>query len=412
VVPWQEIVDNLSDALVALSVNRDPIAVNPAAETMLGTSSPGRPVIEGLIRSNQWLGRMVDICLESGQILGDPEAILTAGGHEITVRAAVSPLLNDQGRCEGAIILLHDLAPEKSAEQTLGSGAGERLSPAGLAHEVKNPLTGIKGAAELLAAMFPGDARAQQYCGLILEGVTRITALVEQVLAMSGPARLRREPVNIHELLHHALAMAGLYPQAPDGIVVQQLFDPSLPEVNGDAQALERAFLNLIRNAVEAIGPAPGAAQSSAPAEKALGTIRLITRMETQFRLASAGRKHQLLRIEIRDSGKGMSEEEMGQLFTPFFTTKPAGNGLGLVLSQRIIALHGGKLWAMRGGVNEQPPSAKTESDYGHPPKPAGRASKKAGEAAARNDDEERGEVRGMTFCLTLPIGDTPGAGG
>lgn len=406
-VPWQEIVDNLSDALVALSANRDPIAVNAAAETMLGTSNPSRSLIEGLLRSNQWLGRMVELCLEKGQNCGDPEAVLSAGGHEITVRAAVSPILNGQGRCDGAIILLHDLAPEKSAEHTLGHGAAERLSPAGLAHEVKNPLTGIKGAAELLAGMFPGDARAQQYCGLILEGVNRITALVEQVLAMSGPARLKSEPVNIHQLLHHVLAMAGLHPQAPAGIILQQHFDPSLPEINGDARALERAFLNLVRNAVEALDEAPGTAQSSGAAGKVQGTIRLITRMETQFRLAAEGRNRHFLRVEIRDSGKGMTEEQVGQLFTPFFTTKPAGNGLGLVLSQRIIALHGGKLWAMRGGVSDEPLD-KAAAGYEHPPKPASGGSKRRGQAAARDADEDRRELRGMTFCVTLPVAETP----
>jgi two-component system, NtrC family, nitrogen regulation sensor histidine kinase GlnL len=126
--------------------------------------------------------------------------------------------------------------------------------------------------------------------------------------------------------------MAGLYPPGDSSIKVEQIFDPSLPEVVGDAAALERVFLNLFRNAIEAIdGP---------------GMIRLRTRIESKFRLR-LGREHRrYLRVEVSDSGKGMTVAEQAQLFTPFFTTKPGGNGLGLVLSQRIIALHEGKLWA------------------------------------------------------------------
>ncbi len=236
--------------------------------------------------------------------------------------------------------MLHDLSHEKEAAEAASSGdLSLRLSPAGLAHEVKNPLTGIKGAAELMAGMYPDDGRAQQYCDVILTGVERITSLVEQVLAVSAPARMSLAPVNIHQVLHSTMRMAGLFPNPPDGLSIIQDFDPSLPDVVGDTGALERAFLNLIKNAVEAIG--------------ASGTIRLHTRIETEFRMTAQGQRRQFLRVEISDSGPGISEEQLSQLFTPFFTTKPAGTGLGLVLCQRIIALHGGRLWAQRGGVDK-----------------------------------------------------------
>ena len=241
------------------------------------------------------------------------------------------------------MVLLHDLALHRGAAQALGASESDlKLSPAGLAHEVKNPLTGIKGAAELLATRLRSDPRAQQYCGLILEGVNRITALVEQVLAASSPQRLSFEPVNIHRVLHQALMMAGLHPHPPNGVTIEQLFDPSLPEISADAAALERTFLNLVRNAAEAIGTA--------------GMIRLRTRMETEFRLSAEGRRRHFLRVEVSHSGRGMNTAEMAQLFTPFFTTKPSGTGLGLVLSQRIVAAHGGKLWAEAGGIDSSRP--------------------------------------------------------
>jgi two-component system nitrogen regulation sensor histidine kinase GlnL len=357
---WRDIIESLPDAILVLSRERQPIAANPAAETMLSASTIGRLHIVDLLDHNPWLERMVRTALESGQTVGDPDAVLAVGPRSVTVRAEVSPLLTADGRPDCAIVMLHDLSHEKSAAQAAEPGESSmRLSPAGLAHEVKNPLTGIKGAAELLAAMYPADARAQQYCAVILDGVNRIAALVEQVLAVSAPQRLAHDPVNIHQVIHEALRMAGLFPIPPEGIAIEQDFDPSLPPVIGDAAALERALLNLIKNAVEAIGPS--------------GAIRLHTRMETEFRMTAEGRRLQFLRVEIADSGPGMTEQELGQLFTPFYTTKPAGTGLGLVLSQRIIALHGGRLWAIRGGL-------RYPARRGEPP-------------------------AGMTFRITLPVG-------
>jgi two-component system nitrogen regulation sensor histidine kinase GlnL len=358
---WRDIVDSLPDAIVVVSKDGCPLKVNAAAETIFGTSIVGAHQLADLLGQNPWLHKMIQTCLESGQTLGDPDALLClAGPRTMAVRAEVSPLLAADTRPDGAIVLLHDLSHEKTAAQTAESVESSlRLSPAGLAHEVKNPLTGIKGAAELLASMYPSDGRTQQYCGVILDGVNRIAALVEQVLAVSSPQRLARDPVNIHQVLHQALRMAGLYPSAPDTVRIVQDFDPSLPEVIGDAAGLERAFLNLVKNAAEAIGGE--------------GVIRLHTRMESEFRMTAEGRRRQFLRVEVSDSGPGLGEEEINQLFTPFFTTKPDGTGLGLVLSQRIVALHGGRLWASAGGVGPR----------------TGRTKLRAG----------------MTFKITLPAG-------
>ena len=273
---WHDIIDSLTDAIIVLSPAMEPQVVNPAAETMLGVSQVSAATVADLVRQNDWLGRMVGACLESGQDLGDTETVLATGPRELTVRVEVSPLLNAEGRPGGVIILLHDLSHEKGAAEAAVTGdLSLRLSPAGLAHEVKNPLTGIKGAAELMAGMFPDDGRAQQYCSVILDGVNRIASLVEQVLMVSGPQRLVQEPVNIHMVLHQAMRMAGLFPQPPEGVVVLQDFDPSLPDVVGDAGALERTFLNLIKNAAEAIGES--------------GTIRLHTRIEREFRMTRRG---------------------------------------------------------------------------------------------------------------------------
>lgn len=322
---------------MVLSPHLDIVLKNPAAEALLG-SQVNRGLVEALLGRNPWLERMVRDCLERRQESSCADAKLALAGQDLAVRAEVAPLLNEAGRLKGAVILLHDLSHQRGVELVVNGADGERLiglSPSGLAHEIKNPLTGIKGAAELLSGLFPSEHRAQQYCGLIMDGVSRIAELVEQVLSVSGPQRLKKDAVNIHMVLHRALGMAGLFPPGAGAIKVEQIFDPSLPEVLGDAAALERVFLNLFRNAIDAIGPGPGA-------------IRLRTRMESQFRLRMGREQRRFLRVEVSDSGPGMTPDQQAQLFTPFFTTKPNGSGLGLVLSQRIIALHDGKLWAER----------------------------------------------------------------
>lgn len=371
-VLWREIVEGLPDSVIVLSATRDLIALNSAAEALLSASHVTRQLTDRLIEQNPWLAGMTAACLGTGQSLETPEATLVLEKRTVAVGGAVAPLLSRRSDQVGAIILLKDLSHQRGLERSMGGDQLVRLSPAGLAHEVKNPLTGIKGAAELLAGMFPADSRAQQYCDLILHGVNRITALVEQVLAVSGPGRLKHDSVNIHQVLHQALRTAGLFESPPPGIVIEQLFDPSLPELIGDGDALERVFVNLLRNALDAIRL--GSATN--------GRIRIRTAVEGQFRLSSGGKKRRFLRVEISDSGKGMAPEEMNQLFAPFFTTKSDGTGLGLVISQRTIALHGGKLWAESGGIDAA-----------------------AGALVSHEPGAGPGSPRGMTFYVVLPFG-------
>lgn len=366
---WREIVESLPAAVIVIARSGEPVAVNPAAETLLGMSKISRARIARLMALNGWLSEMVESCLSTGQSLENPEIAVVLEKRRINVRADVTPLLGPEGETESAIILLHDLSRQRGLEAADRDQLLMRLSPSGLAHEVKNPLTGIKGAAELLATMFQGDERVHQYCGLILQGVNRIASLVEQVLSVSGPGRLKRAPLNIHQVLHQALRIAGLFEPMAQGIAVEQDFDPSLPELSGDAAALERAFLNLLRNAIEAVTQAP------APTGP---RIRLRTAMESQFRLSAKGKRRQFIRVEIADNGVGMAPDQIEQLFAPFFTTKANGTGLGLVLSQRTIALHGGKLWAERGGIR---PIEREVTDNDPDPSP-----------------------RGMTFLVLLPF--------
>jgi len=147
---WRDIFDSLSDGLIVLSTGLEPIAVNPAAESLFSVPQANPALMKDLMRRNSWLETMIGSCLESGQDLSQAETTLALRGRAVSVSAKVSPLLTRDGKLEGAVILLHDLSHQKGIQQTgggEGTEAGLGLSPAGLAHEIKNPLTGIKGAA-------------------------------------------------------------------------------------------------------------------------------------------------------------------------------------------------------------------------------------------------------------------------
>jgi two-component system nitrogen regulation sensor histidine kinase GlnL len=367
---WREIFESLPDAVIILAASFEPLAFNPPAEALLGaTITP--VLIAHLLESNSWLQTMVEASLREARSMDNTNALLILDRRRISVRAQVAPLFGRRREPLRSIVVLHDLSSHRTMERALDPNYQVvRLSPAGLAHEVKNPLTGIKGAAELMGALYREDPRAKQYCSVILHGVDRIATLIEQVLAASRPTSFKREPLNIHQVLHQALRTAGMFDPDREGIAVDQVFDPSLPDISGDAEALERVFVNLLRNAIDAVRSGPNAT----------GHILIRTAMETQLRLASEGRRRQFLRVEISDNGRGMTTEEMTQLFAPFFTTKAGGNGLGLALSQRTIELHEGKLWAERGGIGV---SANARGD-------------------PNADDSSRSP--GMTFCVVLPF--------
>jgi len=197
-----------------------------------------------------------------------------------------------------------------------------------LAHEVKNPLSGIRGAAQLLE---PGVAPAdRELTKLICDEADRIVALVDRMEMFADGRPLQRQPVNIHEVLEHVrrLALAGFAKK----IRIVERYDPSLPPVLGNRNLLVQALLNLLKNAAEAV-PSVG------------GEIVLTTRYQQGVRLAvkgSGARVDLPLMIVIQDNGPGIPEDLRSHLFDPFVTTKPNGKGLGLALVAKTIGDHGG----------------------------------------------------------------------
>ncbi|HVY43446.1 MAG TPA: ATP-binding protein [Hyphomicrobiaceae bacterium] len=199
-----------------------------------------------------------------------------------------------------------------------------------LAHEIKNPLSGIRGAAQLLEPVLSDEDRALTQ--LICAETDRIRNLVDRMEVFGDERPLATEPVNIHSVLDHVkkIAEAGF----ARGCRIVEEYDPSLPHVPGNRDKLVQAFLNLVKNAAEAIG------ESAEP-----GRIVLSTAFRPGMRLSVPGSGARVglpLRIEIEDNGPGVAEAVKAHLFDPFVTTKRKGTGLGLALVAKIVGDHGG----------------------------------------------------------------------
>jgi two-component system nitrogen regulation sensor histidine kinase GlnL len=264
----------------------------------------------------------------------------TASDHDLTLRgprldktgitAQATPLFDERG---AILVTFQDSSGARALDRQLAyRGAARSVSgmAAILAHEVKNPLSGIRGAAQLLEGTVP--ARDRELAVLIREEADRIRELVDR-MEQFGDRPLVRQPVNIHRVLDHVrrVALTGFAAH----LRIAEVYDPSLPSVHGHRDQLVQVVLNLVKNAAEAITDAGIDG----------GEIVLATRYEEGPRVSFPGQERPVrlpLVVSVRDNGPGIGDDIRSHLFEPFVTTKRTGTGLGLSLVAKIVGDHGG----------------------------------------------------------------------
>lgn len=306
------------------------VAINAAAEGFLNTSS------KSIIGQPVWDKVMIDAPLEtafvraretSSPLFVNDVDVGTGERAPLHCNLQVAPLADQPGHML-FLISPRELAGRLTQDHTVKSAAKSAIGMAEmLAHEIKNPLAGITGAAQLLSMNL--SAEDQELTDLIVEESRRIVKLLEQVEQFGNLTMPDLRPVNIHDVLDRARRSALLGFGAHMKIVED--YDPSLPQAIGDPDQLLQVILNLLKNASEAAGKEPG-------------TIRLHTFFEHSFRLRrSDGEGMTLpLQIEIIDDGPGLPPDIAGDIFDPFVSGRENGTGLGLALVSKIMSDHGG----------------------------------------------------------------------
>lgn len=306
------------------------IDLNPAAEQFLNTSEKmlrGQPVFDRLAVDAP-LEQVFERVRANHSTLYINEVDVGTGDRAPVICNLQAAPLADR---EGVILLL--ISPREFADR-MGRGQGMKTAARSaigmaemLAHEIKNPLAGITGAAQLLSMNLASED--VELADLIVEETRRIVKLLEQVEQFGNLRPPEQKPVNIHDVLDRARRSALLGFAAR--MTILEDYDPSLPATLGDADQLLQVVLNLLKNAAEAAGDRPG-------------TIRLRTFYDATLRLRRVdGSGTRLpLQIEITDDGPGIPPEMAGDIFDPFVSGRENGTGLGLALVSKIIADHQG----------------------------------------------------------------------
>jgi two-component system nitrogen regulation sensor histidine kinase GlnL len=317
----------LATGVVLLDADLHIQALNLSAENLLEVSASralGSALEELLDESNEWYPLLHQAIAENYPMVRRAIPLTTRTGQERTVDITLSPIA---GKLKSGCLLVEINTVDRL--QAISRDESEWQAQAtlkeimkGVAHEVKNPLGGIRGAAQLLAGEL-GNPDLHEYTDIIISEVDRLHTLVDR---MMGPReRMESEPTNIHEITEHVRQL--IEAEAKGGLEIERDYDPSLPEFSADGGQLTQAVLNLVRNAWQACGEG--------------GQISLRTRVLRQFTVG--GSRYKLVcALQVIDDGAGVSEELLPRLFLPMVTGNAKGTGLGLSIAQRIANQHGG----------------------------------------------------------------------
>jgi len=302
------------------------VGLNPAAENILGISQQrarGHSLLQ-LVDDEPEMGDILTRVVATGDHYANEMRLAPTEVHndERIVDCRVSPITLDKA-C--LLVEITDVTRRSqiSRENALliQHGAGRKMIRQ-LAHEIKNPLGGIRGAAQLLERQLD-DAELREYTDVVISETDRLAGLVDTLLGPGGPPN--KQPVNVHELLEYVVKIIAAEDQR--NISIRREYDPGLPTIDLDRDQMVQAFLNLVRNAAAALD--------------GQGSLTLRSRAVTNFTIGDV-RHRVIASIEIEDDGPGIPADMQDSVFYPLVTSRPDGTGLGLPAAQELISRHSG----------------------------------------------------------------------
>ena len=328
----QDLLGSLHGGVLAVDADGCVELINAEASRILALSAEaalGRR-LDDCLGAGHPVTRLVQTSLAERRDVAQNRIALRSGlTAELVVDVAAAPVSQSSGP-GGTVVTLVDRTIgqelEAHVDQAARSEAFARLA-AGIAHELRNPLGGIRGVAELLEAKLV-DTELRAYPSLIRSEADRMWRLLDDLAELTHGGDLRPLPTNLHRVLD---ALLELHVQTPEwaGVRVERQYDPSIPRLELDPDRMSQVFLNLMRNALQAMA--------------GRGQLTVRTRVESGYHLAQGRRPAQLVRVDIEDTGPGIPAEELPHVFTPFYTRgKSGGTGLGLSIAQHWAVRHGG----------------------------------------------------------------------
>jgi two-component system nitrogen regulation sensor histidine kinase GlnL len=322
------LLEHLSTAVVLVDGSLNVFGSNVAAENLLEVSATKmhQMNLTDLFLQSEEMARLVGAAKSKKRSYTERDMkLVTPSMKHIVVDCTISPWRDSQDIDFNIIVELTSVERHQriqSEETMLMQNEATAALLRGLAHEVKNPLGGIRGAAQLLERELEDPSHCE-YTQIIMGEADRLRKLVDRMLGPRG--QLKRESTNIHEVLEHVRQV--VLAEHGDGVAMERDYDPSLPEVLVSRDELVQAFLNLVRNAIQAVGSE--------------GRVKIRTRVKRSFTIAN--KLHRLvLETEIIDDGPGVDESIAESIFFPMVSGRADGSGLGLPLSQGIVHRYGG----------------------------------------------------------------------
>jgi len=319
----ENVVESMADGLISIDGEGKIVTVNRQADAILGS---GRERLEGK-NITEILGDGV------GEILGPPEGrvlvrdremeVVRGQGGRIPLSLSAAPLRDDAGRELGSVLLIKDLREIRDLQEKVRRS--ERLASlgrlaAGVAHEIRNPLSSIRGFAQYFQKRFSGQAEEEGYASVMIKEVDRLNRVITELLDFAGPKEPRRERQPIEAIVDHALKLL-----APDldarKVAVAKEYEPGLPPIPVDRDQLSQVFINILLNAIQSMGEE--------------GEIRVVLRR----RVPPPG-----VEVIVTDTGAGIPADDLEKGFGPFFSRKRKGTGLGLAIVHQIVTGHQGEI--------------------------------------------------------------------